>query len=486
MSLTDQFTKALKRNIENTYTYAHVKNMGVRVSIETYDPLTFFEEYLEKEPFKAFMGLERYAFRNTKRALNKYNIPYTIEQERRAKVFTDVTDRMQKEKKDVVIMPEIIDITGTGIIKHGQGLTTKETVKVHEKINDLPRNKRTDNLLYENKLPKTLRESKEQYAAVENCLTNHVSCLIGGAGTGKSFVTASIIDQLKHNDKKVTILAPTHKAKDALQQKLKNGTVRTIHSFVHSNKGECDVIVVDEAGMLSTPLFLSLMNRHKSQQLIFVGDKNQLSPIEYGRPFEKAMDVFSCFELKQNKRSESADIVALGRAVIDEPYNKNIGFNNVLHVSNVNEAFKLGAEVILTFRNSEVKQINESKKIKNGTPAISSVFSVGDSIIAKTNDRNYYNGQLFEIIDRNVIRAQCGKQVKLKNSRELEYNFDFAYGLTIHKSQGSEWETVAYMPSEYDTRNLAYVAITRARKKLIIIGDLKGNLNQDKEWKQLI
>lgn len=245
------------------------------------------------------------------------------------------------------------------------------------------------------------------------------------------------------------------------------------------------MIVVDEAGMLSTPLFLSLMNRHKNQQLIFVGDKNQLSPIEYGRPFEKAMDVFSCFELKQNKRSESADIVALGRAVIDEPYNKNIGFNNVLHVSNVNEAFKLGAEVILTFRNSEVKQINESKKIKNGTPAISSVFSVGDSIIAKTNDRNYYNGQLFEIIDRNVIRAQCGKQVKLKNSRELEYNFDFAYGLTIHKSQGSEWETVAYMPSEYDTRNLAYVAITRARKKLIIIGDLKGNLNQDKEWYQL-
>lgn len=485
MSLTENFTKALKRNIENTYTYAHVKNMGVSVSMRTYDPMDFFDEYVQKEPFKAFMALERYAFRNTKRALDKYAIPYTKEQERRAKIFTDVTERMQKEKSDVVIMPEITDIDGTGIIKTQGGLTTEETVLSHKEMNRLPRNKKTDNILYESKLSKEIKSSKEQLAAVKLCLANHVSCLIGGAGTGKSFVTASIIDQLKHNGKKVTILAPTHKAKDALQQKITSGTVRTIHSFVHSNKGECDVIVVDEAGMLSTPLFLSLLKRRKSQQLVFVGDKNQLAPIEYGRPFEKAMNIFECYELKQNHRSEAADIVALGRAVIDEPYNKNISFSNVHHATSANEAFSMGAEVILTFRNKDVQQINESKKIKNGSPAISPNFSVGDSIIAKTNETNYYNGQLFEIIQRDRIRSRDGKEVKLRDWKELEYNFDFAYGLTIHKSQGSEWETVAYMTSEYDSRNLAYVAITRARNKLIIIGDLQGNLNEDKEWKQL-
>lgn len=485
MSITNTFTKALKRNIESTYTYAYVKNMGVSVSLNTYDPFDYFESYVEKEPFKAFMALDRYAFRNTKNALDKYKIPYTKEQEHRAKVFTDVTERMQQEKSDVVIMPEITDIEETGVVRVNEGLTTKDTIESHKRMNRLPRNKQTDNILYESKLPKTLRDSKEQMAAIKNSLTNHISVLIGGAGTGKSFVTANIIDQLKQNGKKVTILAPTHKAKDALQQKLNNGTVRTIHSFVHSNKSECDVIVIDEAGMLSTPLFLSLMKRHENQQLIFVGDKNQLAPIEYGRPFEKAMKLFPCFELKQNRRSESPDIVALGRAVIDEPYNKNISFDNVIEVSSTNEAFQLGAEVVLTFTNNEVKEINNSKKIKNGAPAISPLFSVGDSIIAKTNERNYYNGQLFEIVDRNLIQSQNGNQIKIKDARELEYNFDFAYGLTIHKSQGSEWETVAYMPSAYDTRNLAYVAITRARKKLILIGELNGNLNKDKEWYQL-
>lgn len=485
MPITDQFTKPLKRNIKNTYTYAYVKNMGVSVNLSTYDALEHFEDYMYKEPFKAFMTLDRYAFRNTKRALDKYGIPYTPEQERRAKVFTDVTKRMQEEKSDVVIMPEVTDIEDTGVVQYGEGLTTKDTIESHQRMNRLPRNKQTDNVLYEKKLPKTLRDSKEQMAAIKKSLTNHISVLIGGAGTGKSFVTANIIDQLKQNDKKVTILAPTHKAKDALQQKLNNGTVRTIHSFVHSNKSECDVIVIDEAGMLSTPLFLSLLKRVKHQQLIFVGDKNQLAPIEYGRPFEKVMNLFPCFELKQNRRSEAPDIVALGRAVIDEPYNQNISFENVIEVSSTNEAFSLGAEVVLTYTNTAVGEINEAKKIKNGVPAISPRFSVGDSIIAKTNERNYYNGQLFEIVDRNLIKSQNGNQIKIKDARELEYNFDFAYGLTIHKSQGSEWETVAYMPSKYDTRNLAYVAITRARKKLILIGELNGNLNRDKEWQQL-
>lgn len=485
MSITNQFTKALKQNIENTYTYAYVKNMGVSVDLSTYEAMDYFEEYMSKEPFKAFMKLDRYAFRNTKRALKKYGIHYTKEQEHRAKVFTDVTKRMQDEKSDVVIMPEITDITDTGVVHYENGLTTQNTIEMHQRINRLPRNKRSDNVLYKNKLPKTLRDSKEQLEAVKNSLTNHISVLIGGAGTGKSFVTANIVEQLKENDKKVTILAPTHKAKDALQQKLKHGTVRTIHSFVHSNNVHCDVIVIDEAGMLSTPLFLSLMRRYKNQQLIFVGDKNQLAPIDYGRPFEKAMKLFSSYELKQNRRSEAPDIVALGRAVIDEPYNQNINFDNVEQVSTINEAFALGAEVVLTFMNDNVNEVNEYRKIKNGVPAIYPHYSVGDSIIAKTNERNYYNGQLFEIVDRNRIRSQNGNEIRIRNARELQYNFDLAYGLTIHKSQGSEWEKVAYMPSHRDTRNLAYVAITRAREKLILIGDLNGNLNKDKEWYQL-
>ena len=134
-----------------------------------------------------------------------------------------------------------------------------------------------------------LISSREQLNALQTCLEYQVSCLIGGAGTGKSFVTANIIDQLILNDKEVAILAPTHKAKEALQQKLNTGTVRTIHSFVHKPE-YCDAIVIDESGMLSTSLLHSLLKNYTGQQLIFIGDKNQLPPVDYGRPFELIQD----------------------------------------------------------------------------------------------------------------------------------------------------------------------------------------------------
>ncbi|MCO8296602.1 ATP-binding domain-containing protein, partial [Tetragenococcus halophilus] len=76
--------------------------------------------------------------------------------------------------------------------------------------------------------------------------------------------------------------------------------------------------------------------------------------------------------------------------------------------------------------------------------------------------------------------------ISFKTQKDLESNFDLAYGLTIHKSQGSEWDTVAYLPNSIDTKNLAYVAVTRAKKKLIIIGDdLKTEYKKEREWKHI-
>ena len=102
-------------------------------------------------------------------------------------------------------------------------------------------------MLYKNKVNDLLLESKEQMNALETSLSYQVSCVIGRAGTGKSYVTAEIVNQLRLNDKTVAILAPTHKAKEALQEKLTAGEVKTIHSFVH-RPFECDVIVIDESG----------------------------------------------------------------------------------------------------------------------------------------------------------------------------------------------------------------------------------------------
>lgn len=485
------FTHALVKNIEKTYTYSYARNTGKYDGTpEKYDAIGFFESLLSKEnPFKVFMELERYAFANAKRALKKYDIPYTEKQERAAKVFSDVTTQMERERSDYISM-YVEDLTNTGIVKCGDPfvLTTEATLYVSRQIPKLPRQKQVLNVVYKD-IPDSLKASREQYSALKTCLTNQISCLIGGAGTGKSFVTASIINQLQKNGKEVAVLAPTHKAREALQSKLidEDTQVRTIHSFVH-NPFDCDVIVIDESGMLSTTLVAKLMRIYKNQQLIFIGDKNQLEPVGYGRPFELIQSLFVTATLKENKRSESADIIALGREVLGIPQNANMKPQNIEVVSNIDEAFKKGAEVVLSYTNMNVKAINEQQRLKNGSQAIAPNFSIGDVIVAKTNETGrFYNGQIFKIIAYNKAQQKdSDRTITFKSEKDLQNNFDLAYGLTIHKSQGSEWDVVAYQPSESDYQNLAYVAITRAKKKLILVGnEIKTSYRPNREWRHI-
>lgn len=489
MQTSLSFSKALERNIENTFTYAMAKNQyGYEGEAKEYSPHSFFRSIIKVNPFGGFMKLERYGYLNTKKALDRYDIPYTAEQDRKARVLFDVETSMQKHRADVVGMwMEDDEIEDTGVIRYADGLTTEKTLKVKEFLETLPANKKTSNIFYTNKLDKRVAKSKDQTNAVKNSLDYHISVLIGGAGTGKSTVTASIIDQLGHNKKTVAVLAPTHKAKESLQSKLSNagGMVKTIHSFVY-NPTACNVIVIDEAGMIGTDLLHMLSKVYRGQQLIFVGDKNQLEPVGNGRPFETIQEIFSTHELKENFRSESRDIINLSKEIIGQPFNANMEVENIVCTNSLEKARTQGAEVVLSFTNAVVDQVNESYRIKGGKRSMYPAFAVGDKIIAITNSPKWFNGQLFEITEHNQIAPENGgSTVDINDSRDLEYNFKLAYGLTIHKSQGSEWDTVAYVPSPKDTNKLAYVAITRAKKKLIIVGDIPESFKEQREWRRI-
>lgn len=486
MQITTQYSEALTNNIERTFTYAHVKNAhGLDVEPHNYNAIEIFNQLVANDPFGTFMELDNYGFINTINALDRYDIPYTPEQERKARVYYEVTKDMEKTRSDVSYNYQE-NVEGTGIVKVDDPhiYTTETTIKSKRFIETLPRNKKTFNHIHIDKVPKPLLDSAEQFEALKNSVENHITCLIGGAGTGKSFVTSEIVEQLMLNGKRVTILAPTHKARQALQQKLKRGTVQTIHSFVYGRSGETDVIVIDESGMISTELMSKLAGVYKGEQLVFVGDKNQIPPIGYGRPFEVVQEIFPLVELKANRRSESKDIIALGREILGQPFNANIAQNNIHLANTVEEAFKMGAEVLLTFTRDGVKKANDIQRIK-GEPAIHDGFSIGDKIIAKTNTKRYFNGQLFTIVTWNTATDGQGNTVTFRTPYELSNNFDLSYGLTIHKSQGSEWGVVAYQPTEMDTKNLAYVAVTRAKQKLIIVGGFPPQFKEISKWVHL-
>ena len=132
----------------------------------------------------------------------------------------------------------------------------------------------------------------------------------------------------------------------------------------------------------------------------------------------------------------------------------------------LNEAIR---EVVNPFRSAE-------EEIKIGVK----VFRVNDRIMQTKNTAKVSNGDLGFI--RYIKDDEDGKRVGLDFGvgRELEYsvedmvNLDLAYATTIHKAMGSEYETVIMPLLKAHTvmlyRNLLYTGITRAKKRVVLIG----------------
>ena len=98
------------------------------------------------------------------------------------------------------------------------------------------------------------------------------------------------------------------------------------------------------------------------------------------------------------------------------------------------------------------------------------IFRVGDRIIQTRNNEDVSNGEV-GIISRIYTDAA---PYAAKNVKELMENVDLSYCITVHKSQGGEFSTVIIplLKEHYVMlrRNLLYTAISRAKKKVILIG----------------
>lgn len=109
----------------------------------------------------------------------------------------------------------------------------------------------------------------------------------------------------------------------------------------------------------------------------------------------------------------------------------------------------------------------------------SACYKVNDKIIMTKNnyEADYYNGDIGIIrsIDKN---KQLHVEIREKEyvlTRDMMEDIRLAYGMTIHKSQGSEFPIVIVVmpmkPKIMLVRNLLYTAITRAKKQCIIINE---------------
>ncbi len=298
----------------------------------------------------------------------------------------------------------------------------------------------------------------EQVDAVLAPGKHRLSIVTGGPGTGKSFVAKHLVRACKG---RVSIAAPTGKA-------AANIGGETLHSLLKTEWLAADLVVVDEASMIDVHLMAKLLNAIKpGARLVLMGDADQLPPVEAGSLFaDLVRRGENVTHLSQCLRIESKEIHALMEHVrkgeIDEAMRAIGGFR--IEEDPVRWAHRHEAPIL-----SPVRQGPLGVDVLNTRLGSLKKGDAAPIMICKNNhELNLFNGEIGLIKGG---KAHFGERVFPIAALPA---YEPAYCLSVHKSQGSEFDRVLLVvppTSERFGRELFYTAITRAKKELAIVGD---------------
>lgn len=336
-----------------------------------------------------------------------------------------------------------------------------------------------------------------QKEAVSKGLRASVFCLSGGPGTGKTHTVAELVGQFCDAGGKVLVAAPTGKAVAELMRRLgdvKGGTlhrllgVRSVSDILWGKKKlDAGMVVVDECSMIDVGMWGALFSAiREGTRLILVGDHDQLPPVEAGTVYgeicgwmkechpECYAHLDECMRSDQVEILEKAACVKVGKAIEAKSLKG-------LDVREWKKRFKQGGFRILSCLREGpygVEAINREL-----FEAFRKEYQGGEWRIPVMVTRTSY--------DYEVCNGEMGEWVKQTGSVELEAEdvvefgdkvipavllpgLELAYAISVHKSQGSEYDHVALLVppgSEIFGREILYTGITRARLSLEIYGE---------------
>lgn len=284
-----------------------------------------------------------------------------------------------------------------------------------------------------------------------------------------------------------------------------------------------DAIIIDEASMLDTVLTASLLKAIRpGARIVFIGDADQLPSVGAGNVLCDILDSGALPSVRLSKifrQAEESLIVtnahAINRGEMPRLDVKDRDFFFMPRESDAQIASTVaslcaerlpraygdpeGIQVISPTRrgnsgtdklNSVLQAaINPSARGKKEHKFRDTVFRTGDRVMQVRNNyelewtrygklgMGIFNGDIGKIRDINPVE----KYIEIDfDSREVFYDFadledlELAYCVTVHKSQGSEYPTVVLplgsVPPMLCTRNLLYTAVTRAQKRVIVVG----------------
>lgn len=308
----------------------------------------------------------------------------------------------------------------------------------------------------------------EQKEAILNAAQHSLSLICGGPGTGKTF-TAKVLVRLflEHAPQEVVLAAPTGKAASNLRSIDSRCKVQTLHSLLR-RPVTADLILIDEASMVDAHLMADLFAAVKEgARLILIGDKDQLPPVESGNFFaDLAAASTNMVHLKKCLRSDLREIIEMAENI---KMGKPVPFQPLPDPKSVQAAIKT--------RFPEIRTLSPFRKGPYGIDQLNqSLFYTSDGdipIMVTVNDpvQDLFNGDTAFLLKKSgVARFSDGREIP----EYLLPRYEYAYVLSVHKSQGSEYEKILILlpkGSEIFGRELLYTAVTRAKKQVEIWAD---------------
>lgn len=392
--------------------------------------------------------------------------------------------------------------------------------KLKEKIKEL-----------EQKIGITYDESQKN--AIITSLNNNFTITTGGPGTGKTTIIKGIIrmlvDTCHISHQNIALLAPTGRASRKLME-VCNIPAYTIHkylgwdkdnnTFSHNEINVCkeEYIIVDEASMIDTMLMFSLLKGTRlDSKFIFIGDYYQLPSVSQGQVLKDMIDSEVLDVIKLNNLYRQKD----GNYIIDlahEIKNKELSDNFLTKKEDYN-FIEVDNDYVLTsikdiilkalekgYREKDIQVLAPMYKSQNGIDNLNKMLQ--EIFNPKSNDKNeltvgnktYREGdKVLELVndsDNSISNGDLGYIINITNKEkngnkknEIIVDFDgnivsfspdkfinitHGYAISVHKSQGGEFNMViipfvnSFKRMLYN--KLIYTAVTRAKSKLILIG----------------
>ena len=363
----------------------------------------------------------------------------------------------------------------------------------------------------------------KQREAVEKSLQSGMTVITGGPGTGKTTVVQTIIRLAEQEGLRILLCAPTGRAAKRLaettQRKAKtihrllvpDGYVGKVQSFEYNETKllPADLVIVDEVSMLDMEMMYHLLSALKPQcRCILVGDADQLPSVGAGAVLHDVIAsetvpvvrLDTIFRQKEGGRIvTNAHLINNGRLPV---VNEDLEFRFVeieteadgatqisaLYRSEVEETGDEFAVQVLSPMYKDpcgVDNLNQLIQERLNPPVLGKgelkgrhmIFRVGDKVMQKHNDyeKGVFNGDIGQIfaVQHDMVYVRYPEQDVKYEGAEID-EITLAYAITVHKSQGSEYHTVIMALVNSHSimlqRNLFYTAVTRAKRKVILVG----------------